>query len=421
MTAPSITKLPSNPSRALAPGAALCALFVLGGVARAQDFTTDGDTENAKCPLIPTSTLPADVTLSPIRQVFVPADQRTSEKRIVAFGDLFAMNNDTPPLVHDDLRNIFARADLVLGNVEAPITANGGKLELDSNQWFNFHANVAYLKSAMAQYCIDPAKAVFSVANNHSDDQDRWTGTLANLSAVGAAFVGIDRSILPAPAITLKDLGNLRVGVVGWTHLQNNPPAKDFLGYTKYPTWEPSRRVTTRSDWAARKAGLGIDLLVGLPHWDCQFNRYPQPYTVRTASTLHGAGFDLVVGAHQDAPQPVHVWPGPDHDLTLYGTGQITNAINVGNYVFVTVTELVVDDAGRTLEYTVHPFVMRWAGISNLPRLPSSNVCNGRAVSDTERATRWTIVPLASLKDGTSDDRSAYTKFSEHLADVFAP
>ncbi len=416
-----------------------CALLASLGhaSAHAQDSTVNGDCENATFSLSPLNTKPSGMVLSPRSKEFVPKAQRTglTQKRIALFGDMFAMNKDTPPRVSDGLRAIFARADLVLGNIEGPVSYNDLKLELDSNQFFNFHANVAYVKSVMAQYCIDPNKAIFTVANNHAGDPpllssaSRWPDTVRNAPLIGATIVGIDRSPDTVPAITVKQTGDLTVGVVGWTHLQNKKPATDANGQINYPTWEASLRVTGKSDaenaqrvqngtdWASRKRALGLDLLIGMPHWDNQPNRFPQPYTVRTADKLHGLGFDLIAGSHQDSLQPAKTWDGEDHDMTFYGLGNLTNAINTGANILVPVVELVIDGTGRVLEYTVTPFVMRYVGLQLFrPWLPSFNLCAGRAVYDSGRFTDWEVVPLEDLK---TSDKTSYENINAHLDAVF--
>lgn len=323
----------------------------------------------------------------------------------------------------------------MLGNIEAPVTYNEGKLELDSNQFFNFHANVAYVKSVMAQYCIDPAKAVFTVANNHAGDSglslaSRWRDTVMYSSQIGATIVGIDESRDPLPVIKVKQIGELKVGVVGWTHLQNTMPAKDASGQIIYPSWEASRRVTGKSaeenlqrmqnktDWRSRKEALGLDLLIGMPHWDCQFSRFPHRYTETTADALHQSGFDLIAGSHQGL-QPAKTFDGDDHDMVFYGLGNITNAINTGGNILVSAVELVVG-GGRVLEYTLTPFVMRYVGLSLIrPWLPSFNLCAGRAVYDSGRFTDWEVVPLEALANGSQSDRNSYQSLTAYLDAVF--
>jgi hypothetical protein len=422
-------------------GLATIALLASAGAAPAGAQTANTtDVENAVCSeatdplsigfnyisqaLVPVKANPANVVPTPRTKVFVPTWQRggLSQKRIVMFGDMFGMPKDTPAWVSDEFRSIFTRADLVLGNVEAPISYNNGVLELDSDQTFNFHANVAYLKSTMAQFCMDPAKTVFTVANNHAGDrvqligETRWNETVANAGRVGATIVGVDRYRERQPEITVKDIGDLRVGIVGWTHLQNNAPAEDANGII-YPTWEASRRVFEQTNWGVRKRDLGLDLLIGMPHWDCQWHWFPNPYTVDKATALHDAGFDLIAGTHQGL-QPARVFPGTDNDLTFYGLGALNNGLGWSSYYLVTVAEMVVDGNGRTLEYTLHPFVQRKVdSASNWLR--GTPLCGSKLFFDWPRTSDWQVVPLASLANGTSSERDFYRMATEQLDMTF--
>jgi len=170
--------------------------------------------------------------------ILVPESQRVGlpVKRIVLFGDMVGMWADTPPIVHADVRAIYARADIVIGNVEAPITTYpagqaGVKdgLNPTASQFYNFHVPRQYLRSITSQYCIDPKKSILSVANNHANDRGDWVQTAQAVPALeasdGFAFTGIDADPSHDPLIAVRDAGALRVGVVGWTHLDNTPPA----------------------------------------------------------------------------------------------------------------------------------------------------------------------------------------------------
>jgi poly-gamma-glutamate capsule biosynthesis protein CapA/YwtB (metallophosphatase superfamily) len=397
------------------------------------------DVENAKCSdndldalwdyawnaYNPVKVNHAQIAPLPRKKVFVPPSQRggLTQKRIVLFGDLFGKDKDMAPYVTDEVRAVFSRADLVLGNIEAPVTDNNGKLDPNSVQFLNFHANVAYLKSVMAQYCIDPAKTVFTVANNHADDLDRWDDTVEYSPDLDATIVGIDHNKQSrVPEITVKDVGNLRVGVVGWTHLQNRAPKCDANNEIAYPTWEASRRVTEQSDWEDRKDALGIDLLIGMPHWDCQFNWFPHQETVTTANALHAKGFDLIAGSHQGL-QPGALYTGPGHEaeneLTFYGLGALLVTTPMTENELLNVVEVVVDGNGRTLEYELHPFLLHKAN-PNVTWVRSVGLCGSRIALDWPRQTEEKIVSFDWLRQNGSDkDRAEIAKFETYLDTVF--
>jgi poly-gamma-glutamate capsule biosynthesis protein CapA/YwtB (metallophosphatase superfamily) len=379
---------------------------------------------------------PAGVTPIPKKQVFVSEGQRAGliQKRIVMFGDMFGMKGDTPAYMSDDLRNIFKNADMVLNNIEAPITWNNGELDLNGGQLFDFHENVAYIKSAMAQMCIDPAKAVFTVANNHAGDPlfaptSLWGSTLENAAKTGATIVGIDNNVSREPEVTVKDLGNgVRVGIVAWTHLQNRAPETAPVGSPnvdaagiKYPTWEASRRVFEQGPayWAQKKKDLDLDMLIGVPHWDCQYKWYPRPETVRWADELHQNGFDLIAGGHTSLmPAKVHN-PGTDNDMTFYSLGAINNGIDVLDNWFVSVVELVVDQNGRTLEYTVHPFVQHKVD-PTFNWLRATPLCGTKLYFDRTRQSNWKVVPLDALRNSpVKADRDFYTAKKDRFDKMF--
>jgi hypothetical protein len=389
--------------------------------------------------LVPLGDNPTGVAPMKRKSVFVPPDQRQglTVKRLVVFGDHFGKDGDLPPRASVELQSLMESADLVLGNVEAPITYNGNALEPSAKQAFNFHQNVAYLRSAMAQACMDPARTVFTVANNHAGDGDRWypttdasgavvePGTPTTASMLGLrGVVGVDRSVAVDPAIQLHDLGDLRVGVVAWTHLQNTAP-RTVNNQIVYPTWEASKRVLA-SNFKARKAALGIDLLIGMPHWDCQWFLFPRTQTVQTADTLHDIGFNLVLGSHPGIWQPAkrlgeaNGAVNPHNDLVFFSMGNF-NEVGILNNYPAPVLELLVDQNGRTLEFTMHAFVVhKEAGdLAKVVTCPS-----GRKYADNQpgapvtRTSQLIIKPLDALQSSPSD-RDAWDNFTKQFERVF--
>lgn len=417
-------------------GALLCGgTLALGGQAHAQGTSTGplldaylwgtpvDNVQNSSCPFLQnawdfvveqqqTDINWGNITPSiPAHKVYVPESQRQlrNPKRIVMFGDLGGIPGDRLPIVNSTMRNLFASADLVLGNVEAPITSNATSLPqvgAAARQACNFHMEAAYLRAFMAQHCIAPTQAVFSVANNHAGDGEKsscwdftsgpslWASTVKNVchdvrqtSAAagpecdskdldGAKFVGVDLTPGAPAAIRVVNLGSLKVGVVAWTHTENtrvaSAPAesngKAAPLSTENATWEGSLDVLDGPRWtssapptsfAARKAELGLDLLIGMPHWDCQGNLYPRAATVDRAARLIQAGFDVIAGAHPAVLQASEIYE------TDHGPKPVFYSLSHANYALgdekeplnsIVLTELVVADDGELLEYKFHHF-----------------------------------------------------------------
>jgi hypothetical protein len=352
-------------------------------------------------------------------EVLVPEAARAGlqVKRIVMFGDMVGMWADTPPIVHPEVRAVYGRADLVIGNIEAPIityppgepnVTNG--LKSNSSQFYNFHVPRQFLRSITSQYCIDPKKSVFSVANNHANDRGDWPQTLAATSAMQASdgfrFAGVDGDPRHDPEITVFDSGALRVGVVGWTHLDNTPPALNPDGSVQRPTWQASRKVefewdaaagnvdtTRRRDFTQRKRALGLDMLIGMPHWGCEFQSFPKPYQVQQAAQFARSGFDMIVGSHPGVMQTASLIDGDPNKLAFYSLGVMNKLFNwFSKPALITAVELLVDEKGRTLEYTVHPFIQR--RYRELLPLPTTIDCGGRVTTDFPRSTMDEVVTL---------------------------
>jgi poly-gamma-glutamate capsule biosynthesis protein CapA/YwtB (metallophosphatase superfamily) len=378
-------------------------------------------------------------------EVMVPESERggLQVKRIVMFGDMVGMSGDTPPVVHEEVRAIYGRADLVIGNIESPLTTyrkteigvkNG--LSPYSIQFYNFHMPRQFLRSLTAQYCIDPAKTVFSVANNHANDRGDWAQTLPATQALaesdGFRFAGIDDDPAHEPRITVFDSDKLRVGVVSWTHLDNTPPALDADGSVLRPTWQASRKVayewdtaantvdtSRRRDFTQRKKALGLDMLIGMPHWGCEFQSYPKPYQVEEASLFSRSGFDLIAGSHPGVMQPAAFIGGDRAKMVFYSLGVVNKIFNwFGTPALVTAVELLVDENGRPLEYTVHPFIQRVR--ENPDNLPAVVSCpGGRTATDFPRVAKEEIVTLERAYKEAGPDKKWATRDIDTALRVF--
>lgn len=356
-------------------------------------------------------------------EVFVPESARDGSpvKRIVLFGDMGGMNGNTPPRVHPEVQAVFARADLVLGNIESPITddndddgsAYGGVIA-DTSQLFNFHMRRQLLRSFSKQFCIDPSKAVYTVANNHAGDLNRWDDTnrsIQALSADGFRFTGVDDLSQAEPPITEVQLGAMKVGVLGWTHVENKPFSAigETAGYQPWVTASGAMYTsgfTAHRDFTAVKQQRGLSMLIGMPHWDCQFHAYPDTATVAQGRQLKLDGIDLISGAHPSVLQPVAPLIAPldpanptpaelamRSKLAFYSLGALAININTsGKPGLVVAAEVLVDGSGRVLEYTVHPFIQRsWSSPQNLP---TSFMCGARTVTDQAYQSKLELVTL---------------------------
>ncbi len=293
-------------------------------------------------------------------------------RRILMFGDLHGVNQHVVPVVDANVKQIFTRADLVIGNLESPITPD---VRGNGDQAFNFHMTQTFVQGITTKLGISPGKQVYSVANNHSNDIDlnsltgKWPTTLSSvddLEGQGYKFTGIDQNILDTPAVTVVDLNGMRVGVLGWTHVENrDPPAL-------YRPWLTEDRAMYKPDWLLRpqprdfvslKSSLNLKFLIGMPHWDLQFHSFPSSETVAQANLLMSRGMDLVAGAHQSTPQPIIT--GTTYmnkkSITFFGLHQLYTSPGSNWYepLLSLVAELRVNTEGQLVSHEVIPLIRR--------------------------------------------------------------
>ncbi|MEO8701892.1 MAG: CapA family protein [Kofleriaceae bacterium] len=271
----------------------------------------------------------------PLAHDFVP--HRDSEiARIACFGDLMGLTGDRMPAFAGELAAVFARADLVIGNCEAPVV-RGDK---DPRAFYlqRFRMATAYLREALDRLAIDPARAVLSIANNHTGDRGeagaRVTADLVH--ELGAGIAG-----LRAQPLTVRDVRGLRVGVAAWTAWMN---ARGDHGVMRTAD-------ALAHDWR----GYEVDTLIASPHWDWEFQHFPSAETVEHARILAAAGFDAIAGHHPHVVQPIG-WFGDT--VCQFSLGNLMARTLTWPHRLVTVLELHVSLATGTIAgYRCHPFV----------------------------------------------------------------
>lgn len=357
------------------------------------------------------------------RKVNLVADQYRNkglEKVIVAFGDSHGIDEHVVPQVSPGVQAIFSSADLVLGNLESPLVATRKpKADGSASQLGNFHMTREYLEGFSTALGIAPGKAVFSVANNHANDKYLWKETLqsvAHFRGLGKfEFVGIDSSLPNEPAVTIVKLGpSLKVGVLGWTHVMNNPLTLNATPWlTDERVFQKYNFSTLRfegRDFNAMKRNLGVDLMIGMPHWDCQLFSYPHEETIAQAQALMGHGMDLILGAHQSTPQPVAtISPNESRDrtaLTLYGMGQLYQTPSDKAPGLSLAYQIHVDAAGKLVEFDVLPMLrFKVNGVSQLRTM--------------EEAKSYVLNPSSESSTLTAEERVVFARKYEQIVALF--
>lgn len=195
----------------------------------------------------------------------------------------------------------FAEYDLVVANLEGPISTYKSKTILDTNKsipgfQFTFATGTA---KALKDAGID----IVSLANNHTDNfgQSGLQQTRQLLDEAGVKYFGspqnIDQNnsgISTSTCLQARNLGtqdgvtnanNICVGFIGW-HEFGSKNHQEIL-----------KEI-------ARLRPL-VDYLVVFPHWGEEYKKTPHIEQVRLARVWTDAGADAVIGAHPHVIQQI--------------------------------------------------------------------------------------------------------------------
>lgn len=256
---------------------------------------------------------------------------------MVVAGDLY-VDRPRPEGVFGDIELLWRDADIVFGNLEAPLSTRGEVLR--GRAW--------PLRSTpeVAAVLADAGFTVVSTAHNHAWDfgEPALRDTWAHLSAAGVAHAGsgVDGAaarspaILPTPDGTVAVLARacaalpesgaegarpgvartaVRASAALETEMQREHPGFPPVVETVV---EPTALEQVSTDIAA--ACAAGHLVVLSVHWGLPFSEAVLDYQVELAHAAIDAGALAVVGHHSHVVQRVEVYRGRP---VLYGLGQL--------------------------------------------------------------------------------------------------
>ena len=213
-----------------------------------------------------------------------------------------------------NLRPLFADADLVVGNLEAPLTRLSEVL--DPKKEYSYKAD-----PRCAPALHELGFTMFTLANNHSLDY-RMAGlkdTLKNLDEQGILYFGAGRSEAEATAGTIVERGGIRLGFLGFM-----APYGPYASKYDYFAHGESGGIA-RMDEATMRAAVArlrpeVDVLIASMHWGENYEPVSQEQR-ELGKLAAGLGFDLVFGHHPHVAQGVELIGGIP---ILYSLGNFT-------------------------------------------------------------------------------------------------
>jgi len=218
-------------------------------------------------------------------------------------------------------REILLRGDILLGNLEAPIAAEGNKF---SEKKFHFKTSpkaAAALKSAGFTY--------LSLANNHILDFGaeglKTTLDILDKSAIIYSGAGVDISAARKAGITC--VKGLKIALLSYSLTY----PEEFFAGTENAGTAPGYAPLFTVD--VEKAKKSAECVIVSFHRGGEGLDKPKPYQVTAAHRAVEAGADIVIGHHP------HVLQGVEH----YGNGVIFYSL--GNFTFGSISK----SSGRSM------------------------------------------------------------------------
>jgi poly-gamma-glutamate synthesis protein (capsule biosynthesis protein) len=203
-----------------------------------------------------------------------------------------------------DVRAVFAEADLVVVNLECCISERGEPWE-PGRKPFHFRAPPRAIEALTAV----GVGAVW-LANNHALDfgPAAFEDTLEALDAAGIVAVGAGHDLAAARAGRVIEAGGRRVGLVGFADHPPDfaaAPGRPGIAWAEIGDGAPGWLV----DEVARLAGT-CDVVIAGPHWGPNMTSAPPSRHRRVAAALVGAGLGALAGHSAHVVHGVEILDG---------------------------------------------------------------------------------------------------------------
>lgn len=179
-----------------------------------------------------------------------------------------------------------------------------------------FNAPPVYLKNIK-----DAGFDVVTTANNHSLDTDEEgvQTTIEAAKEAGLDYVGSKEK--ESDKILYKEINGMKIAILAYTYGANGK--EDLLNLREeVDSLNYLHEENIKSDIEEAKTN-GADFIIVYPHWEIEYQSYPQETTVELAHKMIDWGADLVIGNHPHVVQPVEIYKNEDgkEGLIAYALG----------------------------------------------------------------------------------------------------
>jgi len=185
--------------------------------------------------------------------------------------------------------------DLVVGNLESPLTGREGPLRPGP---YRLPA-----PPGIAPVLREAGFDLLSLANNHTLDvgPPGLRDTHAALVATGIAATGAGPDATTAYSLTIRRINGLSLALFGFNDVADPQDTPD-----EGENWGRAWLNETALE-AVHSVRSRVDVVIVLVHWGCEYDPHPTPRQREWGRRLVAAGADLVLGSHPHIIQPVEI------------------------------------------------------------------------------------------------------------------
>ncbi len=242
-------------------------------------------------------------------------------------------------------------ADLLIGNLEGPISARG----TNQGSEYSFEFSPTSTINALKHAGFD----VLNLANNHIFDYGLTAAsdTMQYLREAGISYIGFGKDWSETNEPVIKILGTTRIAFLGFTEFygESARAKSDTPGLSmsvKYHSYCDRSNYDMCALIAQAKKIYAADIVVVSMHWGQEYETHSNNAQRQLAHQLIDAGADLIVGHHPHVAQEVEYYspfpkgstPAGGRDLESksltasgplpLGKGEGYIAYSLGNFVF---------------------------------------------------------------------------------------
>ncbi len=344
------------------------------------------------------------------------AELHTDEITIAAVGDLM-FGGRTEPFLKKygpdypfrDVRSALRQADIVIGNLESPISTRGVPVE---NKKFTLRAGpiaARALKSAGIR--------VVSLANNHSMDFGplALADTLERLQENGILFTGAGLDLADARAPAVAAVKGKRIAFLSYSLTF----PLEFFASPGRPGTAPGYSDFIQAD--IEKVRPQADLVVVSFHWGAELMTAAKDYQIELGRQAVDWGADLVLGHHPHVLQEIELYKGRmiAYSLGNFVFGSESNRTNISMILLLTyrgntlskIEAVPLDVNNYRVKYQPKMLTGKAAG----DVIDSINTASARFNTRLERTgDRGVLVPGETVSR-EAERRNAMTTDSSHL------